>query len=292
VLLRPLTALLALVLPILALDGQTPSRIVSTSPSITETLYALGLGSRVVGVTAFCTYPPEARKKPIIGTFLEPDYERILSLKPDLVLVIRNPVNVAGRLSALGLRTADVDMDTVESVYASIAAIGRLTGATARAGALTASLKRDLEAVRAAGARGKPTTVLFLVGRSPGTIQGMVGAGPGTFLDQLLRLAGGVNILAMAPMQYPKVSLEQILATDPDVIIDMGDYAHGSGADEARRREEQALWKPYGRLKAVRMGRVHAVTAAHFVVPGPRMADAARGFLRFLHPGAAPGGKR
>ncbi len=240
----------------------------------------------------FLQLPPRRQDVTRIGTFLEPDYERILTLKPDLVLVIKNPVNVAGRLRSLGLRAEEVDMDTVGSVLSSIASIGRLTGTTPTARALSESLKGELGAIRAAGSKGGRTSVLFLVGRAPGTLQNMVGAGPGTFLDELLRLAGGVNVLASSPIQYPKVSLEQILASDPDVIIDMGDYAHAAGAGEARRREELALWKPYGRLKAVRTGRVHAVTAAHFVVPGPRMADAAREFLYFLHPGALPGGKR
>ncbi len=289
---RFLTAVLAAFLLPVPAPGQTPARIVSTSPSITETLYAMGLGPRVVGVTTFCTYPPDARTKPRIGTFLEPDYERILTLKPDLVLVIKNPVDVAGRLRSLGLKAEEVDMDTVGSILDSIASIGRLTGTTPKARALSQSLKGELDAIRAAGSKGGRSTVLFLVGRAPGTLQNMVGAGPGTFLDELLRLAGGTNILASSPIQYPKVSLEQILASDPGVIIDMGDYAHGAGAGETRRREELALWKPYGRLRAVRAGRVHAVTAAHFVVPGPRMADAAREFLGFLHPGAVAGGKR
>lgn len=285
---RFLTAVLAAILLTVPAPGQSPARIVSTSPSITETLYAMGLGQRVVGVTTFCNYPADARTKPRVGTFLEPDYERILTLKPDLVLVIKNPVNVAGRLRSLGLRAEEVDMDTVGSVLDSIASIGRLTGTTPVARTLAQSLKTQLDAIRAAGSKGGRTPVLFLVGRAPGTLQSMVGAGPGTFLDELLRLAGGTNILASSPIQYPKVSLEQILATDPDVIIDMGDYAHAS-ASSARRIEELALWKPYGRLKAVRTGRVHAVTAAHFVVPGPRMADAAREFLDFFHPGALPG---
>ncbi len=289
---RTLIALLAALFCGAAAAAEPPARIVSTSPSITETLYALGLGSRVAGVTSFCTYPADARGKTKIGTFLEPDYERILALKPDLVLVFKNPIGVSGRLSALGLRAADVEMDTVETVYASIAAIGALTGTSERARALTASLKRDLEAVRLAGSKHAKTKVLFLVGRAPGTLQSMVGAGPGTFLDQLLRLAGGVNMLAASPIQYPKVSLEQILAEDPDVIIDMGDYAHATGANDARRREELALWKPYGQLRAVRAGRVHAVTASHFVVPGPRMNAAARDFLEFLHPALARGGSR
>lgn len=289
---RRLIALLALVLSAPYLQAQTPARIVSTSPSITETLYALGLGPQVVGVTTFCTFPKDALSKPKVGTFLEPDYERILQLKPTLVLVIKNPVGVTTRLRALGLRADELDMDNNQSVLASIARIGQLTGSEPSARRLAGAIRRDLDAVRSAAARKNRTSVLFLVGRAPGTLQSMVGAGPGTFLDELLRLAGGVNILAASPIQYPKVSLEQILAADPDVIIDMGDYAHATGSDEKRRREELALWRAYGRLKAVRTGRVHAVTNSHFVVPGPRMAEAAREFLDFLHPGALPKGKR
>jgi iron complex transport system substrate-binding protein len=148
-----------------------------------------------------------------------------------------------------------------------------------------------LDEVKKAGSKGGATSVLFLVGRAPGTLQNMVGAGPGTFLDELLKLAGGRNVLASSPIQYPKVSLEQIMATDPDVIIDMGDYAHAENTADSRRREELALWRAHPQLKAVRSGRIHAVTAAHFVVPGPRMGDAARDFLRFLHPEAVTGAK-
>lgn len=285
---RRLIALLALLPVALPLAAQNPARIVSTSPSITETLYALGLGPRVVGVTTFCNFPPEARSKPKVGTFLEPDYERILQLKPSLVLVIKNPVGVTARLRSLGLKAEELDMDNIQSILSSIARIGRLTGSGPSARRLAESLRRDLDSVRSTvAARKNRTSVLFLVGRAPGTLQSMVGAGPGTFLDELLRLAGGVNILASSPIQYPKVSLEQILASDPDVIIDMGDYAHATGADEKRRRQELALWKPYARLKAVRSGGIHAVTNSHFVVPGPRMAEAARDILGFLHPETA-----
>lgn len=272
-----------------AVHAQSPGRIVSTSPSVTETLYALGLGPQVAGVTSFCDYPPEAARKPKIGTFLQPDYERILSLRPTLVLVIKNPVGVASKLEGLGLKTEELDMDRVGSILASIQLIGRATGSTSAANQLVSRLKTSLDRVRkAASGRSRPS-VLFIVGRAPGTLQNMVGAGPGTFLDELLRLAGGVNILEHSPIQYPKVSLEQVFAADPDVIIDMGDYAHsGSDTGERRRLEELALWSPYKSLRAVRTGRVHAVTDSFFVVPGPRMDLAAAAFLKFLHPGARP----
>ena len=105
-----------------------PTRIVSTAPSITEMLYALGLGPNVVGDTTYCTYPADARSKPKIGTFLDPDLERILALRPDLVLVIKNPIGVTAKLRSLGLRAEELDQDSVHHGVASIApSAGRLT---------------------------------------------------------------------------------------------------------------------------------------------------------------------
>jgi iron complex transport system substrate-binding protein len=275
---------LAAVLPLAA----APARIVSTAPSITEMLYALGLGPRVVGVTRYCEYPPEAKTKPKIGTFLEPDYERILALKPDLVLVIKNPVQAAEKLHGLGLRAEEIDQDSVADIYRSLERIGGLTGRAEAARKLVARLRGDLDRIRASVAGRPPASVLFLVGRAPGTLQDMVGCGPGTFLDELLTLAGGANVLARSPILYPKVSMENIMAADPDVIIDMGDYAHAQQATEHRRRQELALWSAYPHLRAVRSHRVFAVTSSAFVVPGPRMVEAARAFRDFLHPGVKP----
>ena len=110
------------------LAAAPPNRIVSLAPSITEMLYALGLGPRVAGDTTFCTYPAEARSKPKVGTFLQPDYERILSLRPDLVLVIKNPIGVTQKLRSLGLRAEEFDQDKVGDILASLERIGALTG--------------------------------------------------------------------------------------------------------------------------------------------------------------------
>lgn len=260
-----------------------PQRIVSTAPSLTEILFALGLGPRVVGVTEFCRYPPEAARKPKIGTFLEPNFERILALRPDLVLVVRNPVQLAERLSQLGLRTAEIPQDTVAEILASIRRIGSLTGAEARANELAAATERDLNAVRLRAERLPRKKVLFLVGRSPGTLQGMVGAGPGTFIDEILRLAGGINVLAGSPIAYPRVSLEQILASDPDVILDMGDFAHHEGKPLEAPEQFRAVWAPYRSLRAVRENHVRQVAGEALIRPGPRVAEGARLCLELIH---------
>lgn len=268
---------------VLAAAAAEPMRIVSTAPSITETLYALGLGSRVVGVTMYCTYPAEARSKPKIGSFLEPDFERILALKPDLVLVISNPVQVSEKLRKLGLRAEDVNQNGVQDILSSLARIGALTGTEKTAAALAASLRNELEAVRRRVAAGPRKSALFLVGRSPGTVQGMVGAGPGTFIDELMTIAGVQNVLASSPIAYPKVSLEMVLSSNPDVILDMGDFAHVEGHPMEPEAKLLEMWSRYGNLRAVQTRSVRQVGSEIFIRPGPRMGEAARQLERMVH---------
>ncbi|MGC8758614.1 MAG: ABC transporter substrate-binding protein [Bryobacteraceae bacterium] len=273
---------LALLLATAALAAP-PARIVSTAPSLTETLFALGLGNRVVGVTEFCRYPPEAAAKPKIGTFLEPNLERILALKPDLVLVVRNPVQLAEKLQRLGLRAVEIPQETVAEIIASIREIGRLTGAEAQARLVASRVEAELDAVRRRAAGLPRKKVLFLIGRSPGTLQGMVGVGGGNFLDELIRLAGGENVLASSPIPYPRVSMEQILAADPDVILDMGDFAHHEGRPMESVREFLGLWSAYPVLRAVRQGAVRQVDSEVLIRPGPRVGEAARRMLALVH---------
>ena len=265
-----------------------PGRIVSTAPSITEMLYALGLGPKVVGDTIYCTYPQDARSKPKVGTFLEPDIERILALRPDLVLVIKNPIGVTSKLRSLGLRAEELDQDSVADILSSLTRIGQLTGRDAEAAKLTASLRTQLDSVRQAALKRPRRSVLFLVGRAPGTLQAMVGAGPGTFIDELITLAGGSNVLASSPMQYPNVSLEQILTSDPEVILDMGDFAHAEGRPGQPPEQILALWAAYPRLRAVSGHRVQVIASDIFVRPGPRMGEAARSILALIHPEIRP----
>ena len=133
-----------------------PTRIVSTAPSITEMLYALGLGPNVVGDTTYCTYPADARTKPKIGTFLDPDLERILALRPDLVLVIKNPIGVTAKLRSLGLRAEELDQDSVADILSSLRQIGQLTGRDAAAARLTASRSVSALILRLEGSPRRP----------------------------------------------------------------------------------------------------------------------------------------
>lgn len=180
----------------------------------------------------------------------------------------------------------ELRLETVGEILASIEKAGRATGAEAQARALAANLRSGLDALRRrAGAR-PPVRVLYIIDRTPGELQGMFAAGPGSYIDELLTAAGGRNTAPTGAGAFPRLSLEQVLTADPDVIIDMGDYSHGRSMTPASRHRKLELWRQYPNLKAVRAGRVYDVSSDEFVVPGPRLVEAANTLYRLLHPGA------
>jgi iron complex transport system substrate-binding protein len=256
-------------------------RIVSTAPSITEILYALGLGNQVVGVSTYCHHPPEVLQKPKVGTFLNPNLELILSLRPDLVIAGPHQLRVT---AGMKLNVLEVRHDTIPELHGAIESIGAAAGVSARARELSAKLRRELEEIRRRTATKPPIPMMFIVGRTPGRLEGMVAVGKASYLNELITIAGGRNIFADAAAAYPKVSMEEILARDPAVIIDMGDMAETVGVTEAYKSGVVQLWQRAATLRAVKQGRVHAVASDELVVPGPRVAVAAREFARLLHP--------
>ncbi len=263
-----------------------PQRIVSTAPSITEMLYALGLGDRVVGVTVYCHYPPEAAEKPKIGTYIDPNLEAIAALKPDLVIIQTNPVQLQAKLERLGLRVLEVRHDNVAEVFDSIAAIAKAAGVEARAAELNAGLRRQLDQIRSAVKDRPQASMMFVVGRAPARIEDIIVIGRASYLNDIIGIAGGANIFRDSVAPYPKVGIEEILSRNPEVIVDWGDMTDTAGVTEQQKRSVVALWNRYPSLRAVRNHRVHAVASDVFVVPGPRMIEAAREFARMLHPGA------
>jgi iron complex transport system substrate-binding protein len=268
--------------------GSPPNRIVSTAPSITEMLYALGLGDRVVGVTIYCHYPPEATKKTKIGTYIDPNLEAIAALKPDLVIIQKNPVQLQAKLERLGLHVLEVKHDNIAEVFESIAAIGKAAGADRQAAELNAKLRRDLDQIHDRVANLPPTTMMFVVGRAPARIEDIIVTGRASYLNDVIQVAGGRNIFTDSVAPYPKVGIEEILSRNPEVIVDMGDMTDTAGVTDDQKRAVVALWNRYPSLRAVKNHRVYAVASDIFVVPGPRMIDAAREFARMLHPGIKP----
>lgn len=268
------------------LCGQAPKRIVSTAPSITELLYALGLGDRVVGVDRFSRYPTEVLRKPKIGDYANPNLEAIAALRPDLVIVPTNPVKLAERLRVLRLKVLELDQENIEKLYNSFQIVGQETGATAEAAKLSTTVRAQLEAVRARAAPLKRTRMMFVVGRTPNRLDGLIVVGQASYLNEIIALAGGENVFRDAAAAYPTVSLEEVLARNPDAIVDMGDMADTVGVTEEHKREVIGLWERLSSVAAVKRHRVYAVASDIYVVPGPRVVDAAKAFLEMLHPDA------
>jgi iron complex transport system substrate-binding protein len=263
-----------------------PQRIVSTAPSVTEILYALGLGDRVAGVTTFCHYPPEATKKAKIGDYLHPSLETIVGLRPDLVVSETGGVRHAERLRSLNLNVLEIDDATLAGIYDSIRRIGQAAGVPRRAEDLCARMRADLDAIRAKVAPLPRRRVLFLVGRTPGRIEDLIAAGRASHLNELIEIAGGENVFRGSIAAYGKIPLEELLARNPEVIVDMGEMSETVGVTEAQKRAVVELWNRYPNLAAVRQHRVYAVASDIFVVPGPRVVDAARALARMFHPEA------
>jgi iron complex transport system substrate-binding protein len=262
-----------------------PARIVSTSPSITETLFALGLGDRVVGVSQYCRFPPEVQKLPKVGTFLQPDAERIAVLRPDLVFVHTVASDLTGRLSTMHIRAVAVDEGTMANVFEAIRQIAAAASVPTRGETLVADIQRNLDRVAHAIPAGPRPSVLVIVGRRPGTLADLVAVGPHAYLDEIIGIAGGRNVLESDGLpEYPHISMETVLRLDPDVIVDTVDMGDSEAERRARQTINQRLWAAYPSLRAVKSKRLYAETTDALVVPGPRVVDAAEWLAALIRP--------
>jgi len=253
-----------------------PARIVSTSPSITETLFALGLGDRLVGVSTYCRFPPQVLQLPKVGSFLKPDPELIAGLRPDLVIVHEIGNGLDRRLGSLKIPFIVVERGSLAGIFSSMRQIATAAGVPEREDALIGDVQRRLDIVRQAGAARPRRRVLFIIGRRPGMLADLIAIGPGSYINELIEIAGGTNVMAIASQpEYPRISMETVLRLNPDVIVDTVDM----GDTDAERRERQPinerLWSAYATLTAVKTRHVHAATTDALVVPGPRVVEAA-----------------
>ncbi len=268
---RCLTGLLliAACLPVLA---STPQRIVSGLPSVTEILYALDLGNRVVGVTTNDNYPPAAKKKEKVGGFFL-NLEKVVSLKPDLVIMVEDAQRRdIDRFRSYGLPVKTINPRSVNGVLDSIKEVGRWTGKERAAEALVARLKRRLAAAQPKGLSfelvlKKRPKVLAIVGFNP-----LIVVGGGTFIDDIMRQAGAENIAGKSRQAYPQYSLETLIDERPEYIITTREIMRGLTRDSR-------WWK----LGAVRDGKVLVMDADVLSRPGPRVIDSVEEIARFIY---------
>ncbi len=265
--------------------GYRYGRVICMSPATAEIAFALGAGGRVVGVSEYTQYPPEALQKPTCGGFFNPNYELILALRPDLLLTQGRAAELERFARENGLAFGSVELTDLSSIFAAVERIGALLEAQERAADLVAHMGERLAAVRARVAGRQPASVLLVSGREPGSLTGVHAVGPGTFLHDLVGVAGGRNVFGDMERSYAAVSKEAILERAPKVVIEL----HGEGGDARElNRRVRALWGAMQPLPAVQAGRVHAIEATYAMVPGPRVVRLAERLGELLHPEAGP----
>lgn len=261
----------------LTLD-RAPRRIVSLAPSATEIVFALGAEAALVAVDDFSTYPAAAKALPHIGGF-RTDPEKVVSYSPDLVLTITGG-NVPARLDALGLPLFIFDESDIDGVYRDIAAVGTMLDHEKAAEALVASMRARIDAVaeRAKRSPARPRVLHEVDSTDPSQIYV---AGPHNFIDSMITLAGGTNVAADAPVKYPKLSPEQIVARDPEVIV-LADAAYGATPAVVRARPG------WSGITAVKRGALYPIDEDIVSRPGPRLADGFEAYIRLVHPELFP----
>jgi iron complex transport system substrate-binding protein len=251
-------------------------RIVSLAPNLTETLYALGLGDRIVGDTSYCDVPSEAKRKPHVGGPQNASVEAIVALRPDLVFATMiDREETVDALAHLGIPVYTTDPHTVRETIESIGRIAGLVGAEKEGAELTASLDARIEALRARLA-GKPTVrVLFVVGVDP-----LITIGQNTFIADALRCAGAESVL-MSSQNWPQISFEEVVRLQPDYLAFSASYPGEHPVTLAYLRS-RPVWKD---LHAVREGHV-AIVSDEIDRPDPGLVDAVEQLARDLHPEA------
>ena len=243
--------------------GDAPQRIVSLAPSVTEIVYALGAGDRVVGACGQCDYPAAAAALPRLGGYLTPSVEAIVAQSPDLALVVPSPGNreAVRAVERAGVRTLVVQDRTLADLWASIAAIAVAVDRVEEGRVLTATLRARLDAIRTRSAGRPRHRVLLVVGHRP-----LIVAGGGTLQDELLTIAGGDNVAANVGQAWPQLSLEAVIARAPEVILDAGMGSEAGG---------EQLFHDLRTVPAVRDRRIVRLQADELFRAGPRVVEAA-----------------
>jgi iron complex transport system substrate-binding protein len=252
-----------------------PVRVVALAPSITEIVFALGREQRLVGIARFSDFPKQALQLPQVGSYIQPDIEKIVALNPDICIAVKdgNPRVLADRLESLGIPVYAVDPLDLGSIMTMVLQIGDLLNAGDRARIIVTEMKSRMDRVReqVMKAERRPG-VFFQIGISP-----IVSVGKGTFIHELINMAGGMNLCADYS-SYPRLSREQVVALSPEVLI-ITTMHQGVSMEQVK-----VEWSGWPQIPAVRNDRIAIVDSNIFDRPTPRQVDALEQLVRVIHP--------
>ena len=258
-----------------------PKRIVSLVPALTEMLYAIGAGSQVIAVSSYDEYPPEVKSLPRVGALLDPDTERIIVLKPDLVITYGSQVDLQAQMKRAGIPSFDYRHGGLGHILTTMKELGARTGRTPEAEKAVAAIEARLAAVRASVEGKRRPRTLLVFSREPKTLRNMYVSGGRGFLHDMLEIAGGEDVFNDIDKESVQVSTETILARAPEVIIELRPEEIPAGQP---MRDELASWGRLASVPAVRNQKVIFISGHAVTVPGPRVAEGVERMAKALHP--------
>ena len=259
--------------------AEKPERIVSLSPNLTHMIYALGELDKVVGVTLYSDFPPKAKELPSVGGWINPNYEAILALRPDLVILMKDQDTIFGaKIRELGLKTLVTDSnDSVKDILKTIILLGEVLGKGAEAERIVSDIESTLNGIRKSTNGAPRKKVLLVVGRSPGTLEDIYVIGRNNYINELIELAGGENAVENTRLSI-KITKEAVLTLDPDVIIEIN---HEKFDKEA---EILGIWSTLSQSRAVRDGQVYILPSTVVLHPSQTIVEGAKVLTEVLHP--------
>lgn len=260
-------------------SDRPPQRIVSLSPNVTEIIYGLGAWDRVVGVTMYSDFPAEAKTLPKVGGWVNPNLEAIVNLKPDLVIFLKDQDRIFGdNIRKLGLNTLSVDSNnSIKDIQNSILQLGKVLQKEKEAKSLTARIRSNLEEMSSKTSKVPKKRVLFIVGRNPGTLEDIYVIGRDNYINEIINLAGGVNVVKSDRFAL-KIAKDALLSLDPEVIIEIA-YDKTDNRDSAIE-----TWSALKEISAIKNNEVHIVSSSELLHPSQRVIDGANILARILHP--------
>jgi iron complex transport system substrate-binding protein len=263
--------------------GRKAGRIVSLVPALTEMVFALGAGPQVVAVSSYDAFPPQVKSLPKVGALLDPDTERILALRPDLVLVYGSQTDLQAQLARANIRVFNYRHAGLAGVFSTLKELGAAVGRAAEGDRLARDIRSRLDAIetRVKG-RPKPRTLLVFE-RDPASLRGVYVSGGVGFLNDMLGIGGGVNVFADVARESVQPSIETMLSRAPEAIVEVRATGLVGAADGA---EAKRVWGALASIPAVKQGRIHILSGEHLVVPGPRVVQGTEAFAKALHPDA------
>lgn len=263
------------------LTGQQPRRIISLVPNVTEILFAIGAGPQVIAVSTYDVEPPAVRSLPTVGALIDPDTERIIALRPDLVITYGSQADLQTQLKAVSIPFFDYRHGGLDHIMATMRALGHRTGHVEQADKVARALETAIDAVknRVAG-KPRPRTLLVF-GREPGSLRNIYASAGKGFLHDMLTVAGGEDVLKDIDKESAQINTETILARRPDVIIELN---AANRLNEADLKAVLDPWSALSSVPAVRNKRVIILTGSGLTVPGPRVIDGIERMAKALHP--------